>query len=137
MRTATRIKLVFSIFGDLLNPLSFSELTGLNPSSTWLKGDTVSNRINLFRKETCWTYSSEYIETLYLEELLENFFQKFRANLPKVADYIKINNLETKVDIVVEIVNDEKPSLSFSKHFLDLVVKINGEIDIDLYYLVE
>ena len=101
----TKIKLIFAIFGDLLNPKLFTEIAKLSPTSTWFKGDA-----NLF-------------------------VHNFTPHLEKVVRYIEENKLKTKKDIVVEIVNDEKPAMSFDKNFMGLVVKMNGEIDIDLYFI--
>jgi hypothetical protein len=132
----TKIKLIISIFGDLLNPKIFTEIAKLSPTSFWFKGDPIPNRKpGLTRKETCWEYSFNFIETLFFDDVNHLFVHHFNQHLEDIAKYIKENNLETKVDVVVEIINDEKPSISFDKKFMDLVVKMNGEIDIDLYYL--
>ena len=131
----TQIKLLFSIFGDLLNPSLFSKLISLNGSDFGFKDDPIPNRNNLKRKETFWEYSSGFTQTLYLEELTDIFVQKFNPCLATIIRYIEENSLETKIFIVIEIIDDEKPSLFFKKEFMDMVVKMNGEIDIDLYIL--
>ncbi|MGE0931757.1 DUF4279 domain-containing protein [Peijinzhouia sedimentorum] len=134
----TKIKLIFEIFGDLLNPNSFTEITKLSPTSFWFKGDAIPNRkLGLTRKETCWEYSFDFIHTLYFDDVANLFIQHFSPYLEDIVKYIEENNLETKVDVVVEIINDEKPTLSFDKKFMNLIVKMNGEIDIDLYYMNE
>jgi hypothetical protein len=37
------------------------------------------------------------------------------------------------LDIVIEIINGEKPILSFDNRFMEIVSRMNGEVDIDLY----
>lgn len=131
----TQIKLIISVFGDLLKPKEFSEISGLKPTSFWFKNDTIPNRkIKIKRKETCWEYSYGFIQTLFFDDISNLFIQHFGNELESITNYINKNKLDTKVDIVVEIINDEKPALSFDKNFMDLIVKMNGEIDIDLYY---
>ncbi len=134
----TKIKLIFAIFGDLLNPKLFTEIAKLSPTSFWFKGDTIPNRkLGLTRKETCWEYSFDFVHTLYFDDVANLFIQHFSPYLEDITKYIDENSLETKLYLVVEIVNDEKPGIYFDKKFLDLVVKMNGEIDIDLYYVNE
>lgn len=134
----TKIKLIFAIFGDLLNPNLFTEIAKLPPTSFWFKGDSIHNRkLDLTRKETCWEYSFDFVHTLYFDDVANLFIQHFGPYFENIVKYIEENDLETKLDIVVEIVNDEKPAISFDKDFMDLVVKMNGEIDIDLYYINE
>lgn len=134
----TKIKLTFAIFGDLLNPRLFTELTKLSPNDFWFKGETVSNRkLGLTRKETSWEYSIGFVETLYFEELANLFIQDFSLKLNDIIKYIENNRLETKINIVVEIVNNRNPAISFDKKFIELVLKMNGEIDIDLYHTNE
>jgi hypothetical protein len=129
----TQIKLIFSIFGDYFDSQEFGKLVNLIPSNTWIKGDSLTNRKGLIRKETAWEYSIGFYQTLFLEEILDVFIQKFSPHSEVIVNYIKQYNLETKIDIIVEIVNDEKPSLFFEKAFLNLLSKMKGEIDIDLY----
>jgi hypothetical protein len=134
----TKIKMTFMIFGDLLNPKQFTELTKLSPTSFWSKGDSIPNRkLALTRKETCWEYSFNPIQTLYFDDVGDLFVKYFRSNLEYIVKYIDENKLETKLDVVVQIVNDEKPSIYFNKELLDMVVRMKGEIDIDLYYTNE
>lgn len=127
----TKIKLIYTVFGDLLNPNLFTEIANLSPTSFWFKGDIVPNRkVNLTRKETCWEYSIDFIQTLYFDDIASLFVQYFNPKLDDIVKYISENNLETKVDIVVEIVDSEKPAIFFDKNFMDMIVKMNGEIDI-------
>lgn len=134
----TKIKLIFAIFGDLLNPKLFTKIAKLSPTSFGFKGDAIPNRkLGLTRKETRWEYSFGYIQTLDFDDVANLFVQQFSPHIEDVAKYINENSLETKVYLVVEIVNDEKPAIYFDKNFMGLVVKMNGEIDIDLYYVNE
>lgn len=130
-----RIKLIFSVFGDLLNPEMFSKVSMKTATSYWLKGDRNLNHNNLMMKETSWEYSYGFKETLFLEEVSNLFIQDFSLSADRIASYINENSLESKVDLVVEIFNDEAPSMAFDKRFLELVVKMNGAIDIDLYHI--
>lgn len=132
----TKIKLIMTVYGDLLDPHYFSKLVKITPTSFWFKGDSIPNRkINLVRKETCWEYSSEFLETLFLEDLTISISDKFNPSIEKISNYITKNFLETKIFLVIEIINKETPAIFFSKEFLEFVTKMNGEIDVDMYVL--
>jgi Domain of unknown function (DUF4279) len=132
----TQIKLVIAIFGDQLDIESLSALLNLSPTSSWRKGDLVPNRKKIIvRTESCWEYSLEFIETLILEDVSDEFIKLMSPNIGMIEKYIKKNNLESKIFIVVEMFNDETPSLYIGKKFMEIVLSMNGEIDIDMYYL--
>lgn len=132
----TQIKLIFAIFGDLLNIETLNNTIKIAPSEFWNKGDLIPNRkIEMFRNETCWNYSIGFIPTLSFEEISINFMDIIRPELDLLSKYICENNLESRLDIVIEIVNEEKPSLSINKNLMDMMLKLNGEIELDLYVL--
>jgi len=132
----TKIKLIFTIFGDLLNPKLFTEITKLSPTAFWFKGDDIANRkLGLTRQENCWEYSFDFVQTLDSDDIVSLFIKNFSLYSEDIIRYIVENDLETKLYLIVEVANKENPSLYFDKKFMDLVVKMNGEIDIDLYYI--
>jgi len=134
----TQVKLIFAIFGDLINLKSLSDIMKVSPTSFWEKGDLIPNRKNgLVRKETCWEYAIGFIQTLNFEDVSAQFIELIKPNIHLIESYVKENKLQTKIDIVVEIVNDEKPSLIIGMNLMELMIRMNGEIDIDLYYLEE
>lgn len=127
------MELIFSIFGDLLNPQLFSKLVKLSATNSWLKGEPVPNQSNMIRKETAWELSTGFIQTLYLEEVIDIFLQKIHPHIDDIINYAEINNLEIKIYLVVEIYFDQEPALYFTKQFIKLAARFNCEIDIDLY----
>lgn len=132
----TQIKLVVSIFGDLLDSKILNDIIGLTPTNCWNKGDLIPNRKNgLVRKETCNEYSFGFMQTLLFEKISSQFIEIIKPNLELLANYINEKKLESKIYIVVKIFNNEIPGLYFDKEFTQTVVKMNGEIDIDLYFL--
>ena len=134
----TRIKLIFVIFGDLLNPDLLSMIAKLSPTSFGFKGDAIpDHKRGLTWKETRWEYSFDFVETLYFDDVANLFVKHFSPNHEDIVKYIEQNDLEAKVNIIVETVNDEIPSLPFDKNFMNLVLRMNGEIDVDLYYMNE
>lgn len=134
----TQIKLTLAIFGDVINLKLLNDIVKVSPTSFWEKGDIISNRKNgLVRQETCWEFTKGFIQTLDFEDISSQFIELLKPNIHLIENYINENNLHAKIYIVVEIVNDEKPSLFISKNLMELILRMNGEIDIDLYYLDE
>lgn len=134
----TRIKITISIYGDLLDPEVVSKVTELNPSSFGYKGDAIPNRKEgVVRRETFWEYSSGFIESLFLDDIASLFVERFSPNEKSLMEYIEDKKLKSKIYFIIEVVNENKPSIYLDRTFIDLVVKLNGEVDIDLYLLKE
>lgn len=138
----TQLKLVFIVFGDIFDPNDFTKKIGISPSNTWVKGDSVtshqklkSNRVSLKRKESAWEFSIDFIETLDFGDLSKQFVNKFESKLDLIKKYVEKNNLETTLNVVVEIANGETPSLNLSKEFVSMMNHFGAEVDFDVYVL--
>jgi hypothetical protein len=129
----TKIKIIFSIFGDIFNPISFTKYIGIEPAEFWYKGDEIPARNNLFRKESSWHYTIGFVETLFFDEVSKIFLEIFEPKIEKIKEYTEVNKLDVKIFVVIEMGKQETPALFFDKQFLNAVNKLNAEIDIDLY----
>ncbi len=132
LNMTTKTNLITTIFGEEFDPNRISKLTGINPTSIRYKGDKIRGYSNLYRKETCWEYSFGYKKTLNFSNISNLFVKKFK-NQNKLFEYIKECSLETKIYIVPQIYDGVKPGLHFDKEFMELIVKMNGRINIDMY----
>ena len=139
----TQIKVIISVFGDVFNPQKFSKIIGVTPTDFWIKGEEISQRNGLVRKEdtspkreeSAWEYSTRFIPTLYLDEVSKIFLEKFDKHTLKIKNYIQEKDLEIKVDVVVELVKNQSPSLNLSKDLITFLNDIGAEIDFDIYVL--
>ncbi|MDR0195855.1 MAG: DUF4279 domain-containing protein [Myroides sp.] len=135
----TNFRLIYSIFGDNWDPIELTKLIGIAPTMSWIKGDRIDkyNPDIVLRKETNWEYSFCTVETLFSEDVTDKFIALFSSKTEIIAKYISDNNLRSKLYIVPEIFKNQVPGLYFNKALLDMVVKLNAEIDIDLYVIDE
>jgi hypothetical protein len=131
----TKIKLIFTVYGDFFNPHEFTELLQIKPTLFGFKGDIIPNRKNIEYKQTFWEYSSEFIETLDSQDISNIMIKQFGTSINSIRDYTILNSLSVKVYVVVEIFNNQSPSLFFDKLFINMIAVIGAEIDIDLYYI--
>jgi hypothetical protein len=130
----TEIKIEFAIYHDLkLDHREITRIIGWKPTSIWNKGDQVQK--DLFRKESVWLYATEYIDSLNLESILDNLIQILEPVVLPLGEYIKVNNLNSKFDIVLRIANNQPPSHCLPKRFIHLCSKLNSEIDTDIYII--
>lgn len=129
----TRMKLIFAVYGDSLNHQILTDVSGVSPTNTWYKGDLVNGKSTVTHKETRWEYSIGFVETLFLDEITTMFLRQFSASHDAIAQCIVSLKLESKVEIIVEVVGDTMPALSFDRELLEFIVKMNGEVDVDLY----
>lgn len=139
----TQIKLILVIFGDFLTPDEITNLTKINPTNSWVKGDLIPHHKGLIRKdnkiltrkESAWEYSTGFVQTLDFENVSNQFETMFRDKNLLLKKYINENGLDVTLNIVVEIADEEKPSIHFNKKIIELCNDINAEIDIDMYLL--
>lgn len=129
----TQIKIILSVFGDVFDPLSFSEYIKITPTDFWNKGDKIPLRNGLMRKESAWEYSTNFVQTLYFDEVSEIIIDKFWEIIPEFYEYIQQKGLNVKFDVVIEIVDNQVPALTFNRRFIELVNQLKSEIDIDMY----
>ncbi|WP_052259346.1 DUF4279 domain-containing protein [Flavobacterium sp. KMS] len=136
MVAKTHIKLIFSIYGDVFNSNEFTELVGISPTACWNKGDLIkNNKKEKKRIESAWEYSINNIETIYFEEISDEFVKLFNEKVEKILLFKKKNKLAIKFDIVLEIVKDNGVVMSFNRDFLEVVNRLGAEIEIDTYVL--
>ena len=127
MNYSTRIKLIFSIFGE-----NKSFLNGSSLKPFWEEGSIVINT-NITPSELSWEYETKFIETQFLDEISDVFIQKIEKFEKDLVELVREYKLTTKIYFVIEVVDENKPSLFLNKNILNFITNLNGEIDIDLY----
>jgi hypothetical protein len=128
--------LEFAIFSDYFDIDSFSDFIQTKPTNYYYKGD-ISPKYKVVRKETCWKYSYDYKRTHYSQNLSSKFLKQFFPLSQKISEYTAKNSLNVKVDIIAECFYEQGPAIIFNKRFLKLLVKLNAEVDVNLYYVRE
>lgn len=141
MSEKTVIAISLSIFGDRFDLDELTNKISLRPSQSWNKGEIIPFvakkdvlRISpLFRKETCWEYSTGYVETLFLEEVSALFIERVGDHVPAIKESVDRNALVVKIDVVVKAFIDAIPSLVFSPELIGIANELNTGIGVDLY----
>jgi predicted ThiF/HesA family dinucleotide-utilizing enzyme len=72
---------------------------------------------------------------LNFEDVSNQFEKLFNNKIAILKSYIQKKNLDVIIDIVVEIVDGEKPSIHFNKQIIKICKELGSEIDIDMYIL--
>lgn len=137
----TQIKLIFVVFGKFFSPEELTKLINIEPSNTWKFGDEIKTNISYRKKntklpqkkESGWEYSSGFIQTLDFNEVSSPFEVLFSEKAAVLKDYIKKNNLEASLHVVIEIANNQAPGLNFSSKLISLIHTLGAEVDIDTY----
>lgn len=130
----TEIQVKFIIYDELLlNHKEITRVIGSEPTIIWNKGDLI--RKDIFRNESAWIFSSGYIKTLYLEDVLNVLIDKLEPNVLLLSAYLKKYSLESKFDIVLRIAGNQAPSHCLSQRFIQLCSLLNADIDTDIYLL--
>ncbi|ULO08552.1 DUF4279 domain-containing protein [Paenibacillus sp. 19GGS1-52] len=129
----TNVKVEFSIFGDGFDPNIITDTLLITPTRTWLKGDYI--RRDLFRKETCWELATEYEESFDINDQIDKLKNLIQNRKDEVVKLVRQNNLECKLEVVINIENNEKPAMYLNKETIKFVHDIGAEIDFDLYIL--
>lgn len=142
-KLSTQVRLDFIVFGDTLLPEKVTDLLKIYPTNFWKKGDPIPTPEGLIRgnnkahtrRESAWEFSTGLIKTLDVEILLDRFEKVFENKIAVLKDYIQEHNLEVSLNITVEIVDDETPSIHFHRRFIKLCGDLGAEIDVDMYVL--
>ncbi len=130
----TEIKIEFILYHDLnINHQQITEVVGFGPTLMYNKGEQI--RKGLYKKESAWIYSIGYIESLYVDDILEVLIQKIEPNILPLTKYIRENRLNSKFNIVLRIADNQPPSHFLSKKFIHFCSQLNAEIDTDIYLL--
>lgn len=130
----TKLRIIFTVFGEEFDPAVITEITQIQPSKTHFKGDSIPGRkAGLIYQETAWEFDSADQPCLLLEEILEPFWVKIRPKIPALAAFIQEYGLQSKLFVVSTVYGDDFPGIFFGKSFLADLVRVKGELDIDLY----
>lgn len=139
----TQIRIDLTVFGDNFQIEKFSKKFEIQPTNFWNKGDDIPIEKGLGRqegfsskrKDSAWIYSTGFIKTFEFEDVSNLFVKNFKEKTFLIKNYIDNEGLELKVDIIIEVVDNNTPSLFFNKNFLNVVNELNVEIDTDIYLL--
>ena len=124
------IKVSVKIHGFNDSPSRISEILGLVPTMSWLKGEVVHPRaINTF-KENGWVISVHGDgEDVSIEKLAMELFDVLSESLPSFCDLPRNVCIEFSV---VAYVKQDIPELFIPSEIVQKLGEIGAEIDIDL-----
>jgi len=136
MQYKTNINIIFSVFGSPFDPYDFTKSIDIAPTNLWIEGEFIpNNKMNKKREESAWEYSI-HSHTMFFEDVSEKIIAIFKNKIENINDYInKADNLMIKFDVVLEIEEAQGVALYFNRNFLNIVNKLNAEVDVDTYIL--
>ena len=94
-----------------------------------------SNTPNSYRKSTKWELSTGKEISLDVNEQLKKIFDILNNKVQNILEINNKYNVKPQISIVIEIVNDESPSIFLDSQIVDFINEIRGSIDIELYHV--
>ncbi|WP_028532473.1 DUF4279 domain-containing protein [Paenibacillus sp. UNC217MF] len=131
MGEKTRVKVYYSLFGDDFDVDEVTRRIGINPRSVSLKGERINE--NRTRKETSWTISTDYEESLDVSGQLNQIIIQLRDKCEIINTIQKTFQATNKLFIVIIIEEGMTPALYLDSEQIKFANDINAEFDIDIY----
>ncbi|MEK4092135.1 MULTISPECIES: DUF4279 domain-containing protein [unclassified Viridibacillus] len=125
----------FSAFGDNFPLEEVTNGLDVEPTETYKKGDVIKTFATkiLRRKETSWTLSTGYQESLDINKQLDVILKSLKEKTKELLQLKKKYDLQFQFMIVIEIENNDKPAMYLQKNIIDFSSSIDAEIQFDLY----
>ncbi|MGE7920596.1 DUF4279 domain-containing protein [Viridibacillus sp. NPDC093762] len=126
----------FSAFGDNFPLEEVTNILNVEPTETYKKGDVIEKPFAtkiLRRKETSWTLSTGYQESLDINDQLNVILKSLEEKTKELIQLKKRYGLQFQFMIVIEIENNDKPAMYLQKNIIDFSSSIDAEIQFDLY----
>lgn len=130
----TSIRVYLSIFGEVFDPDTLTDLVGITPTGTGIKSQ-LSDSKRTTNKDTFWDLSVGPVNSLFLEEVNDSLLKKIKGSESIIFQYMTEHNLLAKFNIILEIVDGQTASLYFNRAFLKCIEQLQAEVDIDTYVL--
>ncbi|KAB1438063.1 DUF4279 domain-containing protein [Candidatus Galacturonibacter soehngenii] len=127
----TNLMVEFSIIGEDFNPEKITKMLMVEPTEYYMKGS--KNERNFEMKESCWSISTGYVETLYVSELFDELLHKLTNKKEKIVKLKKEYNLTCKFFIVINIEENIKPAIYLDKEIVEFANFLEAEFDFDMY----
>lgn len=127
----TNVMVNFRILGKDFNPDDLTSILNITPSSQWLKGEII--RPNIVRKYSCWIIGTEYEESCDINVQLKKVLKKISERKRELIDLREKLDLQYRLDVVINIENNEKPAIYLNSDVIEFANDIKAEFDFDLY----
>lgn len=130
----TNIKAEFVIVGDNLEPDKVTNLLGVKPTQYWIKNEVIEGK-SIRRKDSCWIIGTEYEASLDVNEQISKLMLILRNKTEILYDLKLKNGFEYLFVFIINVENNQSPTISFERGFLDFVHTIEAEFYVDLYVM--
>lgn len=128
----TVVRSALRIVGDDFDPEQLSELLQVSPGRTWKKGDKIRDT-GYTHPFSAWIYETAASESLSLADPAKQLQNVFMSKAGQLHSLKKELDLDLCIDFVVVIEDGTPPSMHLDAEFLDFVVSVGAELDIDTY----
>ncbi len=128
---STKITVHFTITGRF-DPNEVTKRLGMNPSKAWKFGDTIQKTLTTYKHDG-WKLSTEEIDSLDLNEPLNQIWEIIQPHKTEIIDICNDLSLETEFSCVVEVEEDEYPTLHFDSEMIKQISELKADIDIDIF----
>ncbi|MBS4172758.1 DUF4279 domain-containing protein [Bacillus sp. FJAT-49736] len=133
----------FSALGDEFPLEIVTNILGIQPTETYKKGDILNSPDNpnltptkiRRRTETDWTFSTGYQVSYDINIQLEIILKTLNGKTQQLKELKENYDLEYIIMVVIQVENNESPSMYLQKDIIDFVSAIQGEIHFDLYII--
>jgi len=120
----------FTLVGEF-DPIDVSRRLGLEPTSSWMKGD-LNPRTQFERKHSRWNLDSRLERSASLEQHVADVLEQLKSCSAPIAD------LRTTVDGCMQLVGHfftDYPGCGLGHETLSELAQLHLGIDCDFYYL--
>ncbi len=122
------------IFSDIIPPDKISEIVGIKPDKSYLKGER-RGKTKIQQKENGWIIYSKVGRNAPLQDHINNLIERIENHTDQIANIAK--NQDVEVELGCTVWSDDRPPLYFTKEQISILNKICAGIDIDLYMIAE
>lgn len=130
---STLVNVELAIFGEKFNPEELTKELNLKPIITYKKGDFIKGNPLFIRQETSWSIETGYEESLNAEEVVKKLISIVELKKNEIIALKSKHNLECKLYIVVNIEDNDVPSLHLDQPTIGFINSIGAEIEVCLY----
>ncbi len=120
-------------FDNEYDVYQITEILGIHPTSCKRRSETRKNPLSGEKNEGYWTFATEYVETLDLQDVVNEMIKNIIPRIALIKDILKINEGKTSFCFVPKIENEEIPAMYFERGFLTVVEELEATIELDLY----